>query len=260
MEGAAAREARDWIGCEARQAPVGLVESPREHPQQRHRQLRRALQHLQELALWNHEAVRALDRDDRRRARLVAEHAQLSQDLALAELADDELHRGVGRDLEHPDAAGEDREEAIRRVVLADEHLARREGLLARAGEEQVALLGAQLPKDRHGGQEIRSPGPAVANARRRLAARRDALDRIEDHQRASEPRAYARPEHRRAEGLRQVVGPRGLAAVHGVGRNRAVGEDDDRKVAPAQAVAQHVEHRVAVAVQELAVDDRDVG
>ena len=202
--------------------------------------------------------MRPLDRDDRRRAWLVAEHAQLTQDLALAQLAHDELHRRVGRDLEHTDAAGEDHEEAIRRVVLADEHLAGREALLARVGDEQVALVGAQLPEDRHGGQEIRSAGSAVAHARRRLAPRRDALDRIEDHQRASEPRAYTGPEHRRAEGLRQVVGPRGLAAVHGVGRYRAVGEDDDRKIAPAQAVAQHVEYRVAV--QEFAVDDRDVG
>ena len=88
--------------------------------------------------------MRPLDRDDGRRARLVPQHAQLAEDLAHAELADDELHRRVGRDLQNAHPARQDDEKAVGRIALADQHVAGREGLLGRAVEQEFAVLRGQ--------------------------------------------------------------------------------------------------------------------
>ena len=113
------------------------------------------------------------------------------------------------------------------------------------------------MAEERDGGQEVRATDPVVGRAAQGLLDDRRPFGRIEDHQRAGEPGADAGAQHRRAERLGQIVGRRRFTPIHRVGRDRAVGEHDDRQVPPAEPLAQRRQPRVAV--EGLAVDDRDV-
>src|SRR5205085_2355701 len=85
MECAAAREPGQRIRRVAGELAVGVVQTARHDAQQRVRELGGLLEHGHEIALADHEALRAINGDDGGRARLVTQDPELTEDLGLAE-------------------------------------------------------------------------------------------------------------------------------------------------------------------------------
>src|SRR5438034_1215873 len=66
---------------------------------------------------------------------------ELTQDLTLAELAQDHLGGAAGGGLERPRATREDHEETVGRIALLEDRVTRREDFLGRLRQQQLALL-----------------------------------------------------------------------------------------------------------------------